>query len=217
MSASLALFGILGALLVGAVSPGPSFVLISRISLKSSRLDGMAAALGMGVGGAIFATLALFGLVTILLQVAWLYLALRILGGLYLLVLGIQICRRALEPLEVSDAGTPRPSTAPRAFALGIVTQLSNPKTAIVYASIFAALLPSSAPTWLYLSLPPLVLTLETSWYAIVAIAFSSQRPRAAYLRSKAWIDRAAGAVIGGLGARLLLDMLASRRWLGQG
>jgi len=211
MSPFFALVGILGALLVGAVSPGPSFVLVSRISVKSSRADGLAAALGMGIGGAIFATLALLGLVTILLQVETLYLALRILGGLYLIYLGIRIWRGASEPLEVSEKGVSRPSTALRSFALGLVTQLSNPKTAIVYASIFAALLPASAPMWLFLSLPPLVLVLETSWYAIVAIAFSAQKPRSAYLRSKFWVDRVAGAVMGSLGARVISETYLSR------
>jgi threonine/homoserine/homoserine lactone efflux protein len=211
MSPFFALVGILGALLVGAVSPGPSFVLVSRISVKSSRADGLAAALGMGIGGAIFATLALLGLVTILLQVETLYLALRILGGLYLIYLGIRIWRGESEPLEVSEKGVSRPSTALRSFALGLVTQLSNPKTAIVYASIFAALLPASAPMWLFLSLPPLVLVLETSWYAIVAIAFSAQKPRSAYLRSKFWVDRVAGAVMGSLGARVISETYLSR------
>ncbi|MDP4022458.1 LysE family transporter [Methylobacterium sp. NEAU 140] len=211
MSATLAFISILGALLIGAVSPGPSFVLVSRVSLKASRPDGLAAALGMGVGGAIFATLALFGLVTILLQVEWLYLALRVLGGLYLLYLGMRIWRGALEPLELSEAETPCSSTALRSFALGLVMQLSNPKTAIVYASIFAALLPSPAPTWLYFSLPPLVFALEASWYALVAVAFSAQRPRSAYLRSKAWIDRGAGAVMGTLGAHLVSEAVVSR------
>ena len=213
MSASLALYGILAALFVGAVSPGPSFVLVSRISVKSSRTDGLAAALGMGVGGAIFATLAVLGLVTILLQVEWLYLSLRVLGGLYLVYLGIRIWRGAPEPLDVSvsDVSVTRPSTALRSFALGLITQLSNPKTAIVYASIFAALLPTSAPTWLFLSLPPLVLALETSWYAVVAVVFSAQRPRSVYLRSKTWVDRVAGAVMGALGARLLSETFHTR------
>ncbi|WP_294641209.1 LysE family transporter [uncultured Aureimonas sp.] len=211
MSASLALLGILGALLVGAVSPGPSFVLVSRISLKLSRRDGLAAALGMGVGGAIFATLALLGLVTLLLQVEWLYIVLRVLGGLCLVYLGTRIWRGATEPLDLPDAEAVRLSTVPRSFALGLVTQLSNPKTAIVYASIFAALLPAPAPALLYAALPPLVLVLESSWYTVVAVAFSAQRPRAAYLRSKVWLDRAAGAVIGILGARLVSETLASR------
>lgn len=98
-----------------------------------------------------------------------------------------------------------------RAFLLGLVVQISNPKTAIVYASIFAALLPPSAPVWLILSLPPLVFALETSWYAIVALAFSARRPRAAYLRAKIWVDRIAGTVIGALGARLIVETFRTR------
>jgi threonine/homoserine/homoserine lactone efflux protein len=211
MSSSIALLGILSALLIGAASPGPSFVLVSRIAVTSSRSDGLAAALGMGVGGAIFATLAVIGLVTVLLQVDWLYFALRLLSGLYLIYLGIRIWRGASQPLDVREETSSRSSTILRSFSLGLVTQLSNPKTAIVYASIFAALLPATAPTWLFLSLPPLVLALETSWYAIVAVAFSTRRPRSLYLRYKLWLDRAAGAVMGGLGARILSESVAPK------
>ena len=208
MSSLLALLAILAALLVGAISPGPSFILVSRISLKSSRSDGFAAAIGMGVGGAVFAALASIGLVTLLLQVEWLYLTLRVLGGLYLVHLGIRIWRGASGMLIVSDIAPVCPSSALRSFGLALVTQLSNPKTAIVYASIFAALLPTSMPAWLVLSLPLWVLALETSWHAAVAFAFSAQRPRLVYLRSKTWADRTAGAVMGALGARLLLKAL---------
>jgi threonine/homoserine/homoserine lactone efflux protein len=94
-----------------------------------------------------------------------------------------------------------------RSFGIGLTTQISNPKTAIVYASIFAALLPASPPTWILLALPPAVFLVETGWYAIVAVAFSAGRPRAVYLRSKAWIDRLAATVIGALGIRLVMDV----------
>jgi threonine/homoserine/homoserine lactone efflux protein len=86
-----------------------------------------------------------------------------------------------------------------------------HPKTAIYYASIFAALLPADPATWLLFALPPTIFVIETGWYAIVALAFSSSSPRAAYLRSKTWVDRIAGAILGALGARLLLDGLPAR------
>ena len=76
----------------------------------------------------------------------------------------------------------------------------------MVYGSIFAALLPPAPPLWLVAALPPLILLIEAGWYAIVAVTFSADRSRAAYLRSKRWIDRLAGSVIGLLGARLIID-----------
>lgn len=205
------LIAIAAALAVGAMSPGPSFVLVSRISVTASRPNGLAAALGMGVGGATFGVLALAGLSALLQQVEWLHLALKILGGAYLLYLGIRIWRSAAAPLVVGDISAGERKPAARSFWIGLVTQLSNPKTAIYYASIFAALLPAKPAEWLLFALPPTIFLIETGWYAVVALAFSSSGPRAAYLRFKTWVDRAAGAVLGVLGARLLLDGIPAR------
>jgi threonine/homoserine/homoserine lactone efflux protein len=199
------LCAILGALLIGAISPGPSFVLVVRISIARSRRDGLAAALAMGVGGVILGGLALVGLRALLLQAGWLYLALKVVGGLYLIYLGIRLWRGAREPIAIGDGERARAQPA-RSFAIALATQLSNPKAAVIYGSIFAALLPAQPPLWMCLALPPLILLVEAGWYAVVAVAFSSARPRAAYLRSKRWIDRLAGSVLGALGVRLIMD-----------
>lgn len=50
MTASAAVFAILVALLLGAMIPGPSFVLVARNAIGLSRRDGLATALGMGAG-----------------------------------------------------------------------------------------------------------------------------------------------------------------------
>lgn len=206
------LLGIMIAIGIGAMSPGPSFVLVSRISVGNSRLHGLAAAIGMGLGGAFFAVLALAGLVALLEQVEWLYLVLKCAGGLYLVYLGIAIWRGAREPIELASANGRGALSVARALVLGLVTQVSNPKTAVVYASIFAALMPQEPPLALVLSLPPLILLIEAGWYAVVAIAFSAPRSQQAYLNGKLWVDRLAGAVIGALGLRLIGESLAVLR-----
>ena len=206
MSSILVLFSILGALLIGAISPGPSFVLVSRIAVASSRRDGLAAAMGMGIGGAIFGALALAGLSAILIQVDWLYLILKLAGGAYLIYLGIRLWRGAADPIDISGPAAPGNMSRFRPLSFALITQISNPKTAVVYGSIFAALLPASPPFWLLMTLPPLIFVVETSWYAFVAVAFSAKRMRSAYLGSRIWIDRVAGAVMGALGARLILE-----------
>jgi len=202
----VALAGILGALLIGAISPGPSFVLVARNSIARSRRDGLAAALAMGVGGVILGGLALMGLRTLLMQAGWLYLGLKAVGGLYLIYLGLALWRTANEPIAMGEIGERSTANPMKSFAVALATQVSNPKTAVVYGSIFAALLPAQPPLWMYLLLPPLILVAETGWYAVVAVAFSAARPRAAYLRSKRWIDRFAGCVMGALGVRLITD-----------
>jgi threonine/homoserine/homoserine lactone efflux protein len=204
MTDLLPLFGILAAIAAGAMSPGPSFIMVARTAVAGSRSAGLAAALGMGLAGAVFAALALIGLIALLAQVAWLYAALKILGGLYLLYLAALLWRGARQPLSADAA--PAAGSARRALALGFVTQISNPKTAVVYAGIFAALMPQPVPGWLALALPAGIFLIECGWYAIVAVAFSASRPRAAYLGAKHWIDRLAGGVMALLGLRLIWD-----------
>lgn len=62
----------------------------------------------------------------------------------------------------------------------------------------------------MYFTLPPMLFLIEFTWYTVVAVGFSSRAPKAAYLRSKVWIDRAAGAVVGALGLKLMTDSVRS-------
>jgi len=197
-----ALLGVITALTVGVVSPGPSFLMVAKTAVSSSRSDGVAAALGMGAGGVLFAVAALLGLQAFLLAVPSLYLLLKVLGGLYLAYLGLRIWRSAREPLPVVGVVSER-TTKLKSLGLGFTTQVSNPKTAIVYASVFAAFMPSTQLLAFDLVLIALVFTIEASWYAIVALALSSERPRLAYLRYKTWVDRIAGGVMLALGLKL--------------
>lgn len=204
MEMIVSVLSIAGAITVGAMSPGPSFVMVARTAVASSRGDGLAAALGMGAGGVLFASVALLGLHMVLGAVPWLYLGLKVLGGAYLIFLGYLIWRDARKPLRFAEREIDaRTSSFLRSFCLGLVTQVSNPKTAVVYASIFVALLPRELPLSVTLILALLIFVIEAGWYCIVALALSTASPRAAYLRSKAWIDRAAGGVMVLLGIKL--------------
>ncbi|MBI2769726.1 MAG: LysE family translocator [Burkholderiales bacterium] len=199
-----ALLGIIAVLSVGVVSPGPSFVMIARTAVCASRRDGVAAAFGMGAGGALFAVAALLGLHGLLLAVPSLYMALKVAGGLYLAYLGLRIWLGAKQPLAVSPSQPGTAGTWLKSFALGFSTQVSNPKTAIVYASVFAAFLPAGRGLAFGLEVVAMAFTVEAAWYALVAVALSSDRPREAYLRYKQWFDRVAGGVMMALGAKLV-------------
>ncbi|MCF8479846.1 MAG: LysE family transporter [Rhodospirillum sp.] len=205
------LAAILGSLMLGAMSPGPSFLHVARLSVARGWRDGVACAVGMGLGAMAFGLLALVGLHGLLLHVPMLYLALKVLGGAYLLILAWRLFRGATDPLTMDPVPIDRNRTLPGALAGGLAIQLANPKTALVFGGIFAAMMPAAPPTWVYLTLPPLILFQETLWYALVALLFSSPKPRALHARGKHWFDRMAGTVLGALGIRLIWDALQAR------
>jgi len=205
VSMALPLLSIAGAVALGAVSPGPSFLMVARTAVAHSRAHALAAAAGMGVGGVLFALAALLGLQALLLAVPVLYVLLKLCGGAYLLYLGMRLWRGARHALSVPMAAPPpRAQTRLHAFSLALATQLSNPKAAIVYASVFAAFLPRQPPPALSVLLPMIIFVIESGWYAIVAVALSAAAPRAAYLSAKGWVDRIAGSVMMLLGVKLI-------------
>jgi threonine/homoserine/homoserine lactone efflux protein len=195
-----ALAGIIGALAIGVVSPGPCFVMVARVAISTSRARGLAASIGMGFGGFAFALAALLGLQAILLAVPALYAVLKILGGLYLCYLGYRIFSGARQELQIGITRGGDQTSWLGSLLLGFTTQVSNPKTAIVYASVFAAFLPGDFSLPFALALLCIVFVIEAGWYSIVAVVLSSPGPRRVYLGYKAWVDRTAGLVMVGLG-----------------
>jgi threonine/homoserine/homoserine lactone efflux protein len=192
--------------MLGAMSPGPTSIYVAKNSIAISRKHGLFTALGTGTGAAVFGLLAVLGLQAFLLAVPSAYLALKICGGIYLLWLAFKIIKHAKEPIE-ADHSSSKAMTLRRAFMTGLITQLSNPKIAIVLASIFTALLPKEIPTYYYYVLPILCFFIDAGWCSLVAVALSAEKPRRVYLKFKAVFDRAAGAVMTVLGLKLIFGM----------
>ena len=203
-------FWILGsiafALMLGAMSPGPTSIYVAKNSIAISRKHGLYTAFGTGTGAAIFGLLAVLGLQALLLAVPSAYLALKICGGLHLLWLAYKIIKHAKEPIEADQSVSSQMSLR-RAFTTGLITQLANPKIAIVLASIFTALLPKEIPTYYYFVLPLLCFFIDAGWCSLVAVALSAEKPRRVYLKFKAVFDRAAGVVMTVLGLKLIFGM----------
>lgn len=199
------LFAIAATLAIGAISPGPSFVFVAQNAVARSRNHGLITALGTGVGAAIFALLALLGLQAFLLAVPVAYTALKVVGGIYLLWLAYKIIRHSRSPLSMGKVSMGEKSLL-ATFRDGLFTQLSNPKTAVVFASIFTALLPREIPAYYYIALPLISFIIDAGWYSLVTIALSTERSRNVYIHFKTAIDRVAGSVMALLGLKLILS-----------
>jgi threonine/homoserine/homoserine lactone efflux protein len=194
---------------MAAASPGPSFVLVAQTAVGSGRRAGLLAAFAMMLGALIWAAAAFYGLQALFARFEWLYLAMRIGGGLYLLYLAVMLWRHAPEPLpEPSAAGdktTGDNAGAVQGFVRALLLQLSNPKVMVFFGSIFLALLPAHPPTGMQIATLAIVAFNEFTWYALITLLFSGGPARAIYRRAKLWLDRIMGGALALLGLRLAL------------
>ena len=204
------LYAIAGILLIGAMSPGPSFLVVAQNALSQSRAHGVATAVGTGLGVSIFAILASYGVTALLDNVPSAYIVFKFIGGTYLLFLAYKIWRGAKEPLVMTSdqAGLQKKPQHGllKAFLTGLVTQTSNPKTALVIAGIFAAFVPVEPPTNTVILVALIAFIIDFSWYAIVAISLSTTASRNVYKKAKSGFDKTASVFLGIVGIKLLLS-----------
>jgi threonine/homoserine/homoserine lactone efflux protein len=129
-----ALAGVFLVALAMVATPGPNMMYLVSRSITQGRRAGVISLLGVAVGFLVYLAATNLGLSVIFVAVPQLYLALKLAGAGYLGWLAF----RALRPggASVFAPGRLRPDPPRRLFAMGLVTNLLNPKIAVMYLSL---------------------------------------------------------------------------------
>jgi threonine/homoserine/homoserine lactone efflux protein len=120
----------LAALAILAV-PGPAVIYIVTRSIDQGRGAGLASVLGIHVGTLVHLTAATVGLSAILVSSATAFTIVKVLGALYLIVIGIRTLLGRADPADTDPQRPPRRRR--RDFAEGVVVNVLNPKTALFF------------------------------------------------------------------------------------
>jgi len=188
------------ALLVAIASPGPALLVALRTNLGAGRASGLAVGCGLGLMAATWTLTAVLGLDWVFRMFPWLYATVKIAGALYLLYVAYKMWRSAKAPIDLKS------QKAEHAFLSGVLVNLLNPKAVLFAAAVLIVIFPGklTVPEGAFLVLNHLFI--EWSFYAVLAFALSTRAVSEKYLKAKAYIDRGAALVLGGLGLKLLLS-----------
>jgi threonine efflux protein len=189
--------------LLAAISPGPNFVVVTQTAIHRTRPFAAAVVLGLVTANLIWCFAVAFGLSTLFELAPWLYGSIKFLGGAYLIYLGVCLWRSNSPTTE--DAESSSHSSLGAAYIRGLLTNLANPKSVVYFGSIFALFMKPDTPAWVQVLAVCIVLFNTVLWYGTVAALFSSNVAQRLYVRIGRPINRAAGAVMVGFGARLIL------------
>lgn len=191
---------------VSMLSPGPDFILVTRNSLLLPRRQALATALGIITGCFVHATYCVLGLAVIITQSVMLFSVLKYAGGCYLIYLGIKcLFARPAPDVEAAANGATHIGTG-QAFRQGLLCNLLNPKLAVFLLSLFTQFISADA-TWQQKALVAGVFAGEALIYWPLLVVLL-QRPeiRAGFGRFRLYIDRVCGALLVGLGLRVVFS-----------
>ena len=202
------LLAFLGISALVIMTPGPDTAITIRNTLTGGRAGGLATALGIATGQAIWALATSAGIVALLVASEPLFLAVKYAGAAYLVWLGLQSLRAAFRPAAGQGAiATARSLTPGGAFSQGLVSDLSNPKMAAFFTSLLPQFVPPDAASFAGLILLGLLFSLLTFlWLASYTLAiarFGKVLRRPAIRRA---LEGITGAALVGLGLKLATE-----------
>ena len=116
------------------LTPGPNMVYLVSRSICQGRRAGMISLGGVALGFVFYIICAAFGITALIMAVPYAYESLRYAGAVYLLYLAWQAVRpNGQSPFEVKTLAADSPK---KLFAMGLMTNLLNPKIAVMYLSL---------------------------------------------------------------------------------
>ncbi|MEU8564141.1 LysE family translocator [Streptomyces cyaneofuscatus] len=194
--------------------PGADFTVVVRNAL-ASRTAGLATALGVAGGLLVHTALAVAGLAAVLVTMPVLFRTVQLLGGAYVLYLGISalyaIRRRVSEEGRAPEhaPGPEEPEGLGRALRQGFLTNALNPKAPVLFLSLLPQFVPDGQPPLpRTLLLAALVVALALVWFSALALLVDRlgrwlRRPRTARA-----IEGGSGVALTGLGLALVTGPL---------
>lgn len=153
--------------ILGATSPGPSLAVVLRNTMIGGRSRGLACAVGHGIGFGFYAVSVVFGLVAIMDSNPNLFTLMQILGGLFLLYLGIEIIRSEEKEIQHSEGKR-------EGFVEGFFIAFLNPKTAVFMLAVLSSVLDPSMSSDTKWIIAGMGMTIDTVWYVLVALILSN-------------------------------------------
>lgn len=186
------------------LAPGPDTVYIVGRSIAQGREAGVASALGISIGSIFHTCAAALGLSAILAASAWAFVVVKLMGGGYLVFLGIRMLFEHRERLNLPSIFRRPGVTA--AFRQGILTNILNPKVALFFLAFLPQFIDPLSNTKIaaFITLGLTFVITGTTWCLILAWFASAFSERLRGNQTVAhWLNRAVGALFVFLGMRL--------------
>ena len=187
---------------LGAISPGPSLLMVIRNTIVGGRRRGVMCAVGHGIGFGLYAGVAIFGLIVLLEQAPQAFLVLQLIGIALLFWYGWLMWHHAKDEIEESI------ESEARGFLEGFSIAFFNPKIALFLVAVLAQVLDAGMSLATKLVIGFIGMAIDMVWYVLVAV-FLTGTPILEWLRDNgAIVNRVTALVLWGFACSVTIGML---------
>lgn len=193
--------------LLGAMSPGPSLVTVTKHSLAGGTTNGLAAAWAHAFGIGVYAFISMVGLAVIFHQLPWLFQVISYAGGAYLAYLGFNALRSKGGIAAKLSAG--QTVSVWQSAKEGLLISLLSPKIALFFAALFSPFVASVSTIEGKLLMVATPFAVDGLWYTVITLMLSNSHILDKLRRHAVVIDRLSGIVLIALAVKILFSVTA--------
>ncbi|MGW5740851.1 LysE family translocator [Amycolatopsis sp. NPDC003861] len=193
---------------LGAMSPGPDFVVVTRSALTGGRRAGIAAGTGIALGVFAWVVAIALGVAAVLTASAVAFTVVKLAGAAYLVVLGVKawLAVRRGEYRDLAETTGARQLKAGAAFRQGLVTNLLNPKVAVYFLALLPQFLPADGSTLQTLELAAIATAGTVLWFVTLAVVVGALKRFFSAGRVRRSLDAVLGTVLVALGLKVAAE-----------
>lgn len=181
---------------IAQLSPGPDVLLVAKSSASTTRQNTLKIVLGISVGIIVWVVLTLLGFTVLIEQWPWIQQVLMFIGGFFLAKMGYAMLKGGILHLKQETLLQGVMSEQPKNyFIMGLLTNLSNPKTLIYFSSVFSLALSSSANSHLKSQLAVIIPIQTFLVFSLFMLIMSMPKVKSIYQKSGSYIDIVSGAL----------------------
>lgn len=190
--------------LLAAAAPGPDFILVSQQALSNGKRAGLLCSLGIALGLSVHILYSSLGLAALIANSSSALWSIKLLGGCYLIYLGISGLRARAGNHQTEQLTTATESSALKTIGLGFLCNALNPKAPIYFVSLFTIVLSQDTPAQHLLIYGLWMMVLQLAWFSFLTLLLSRPLVTSKFQRMGHWIDRVAGGAMLILGLKVL-------------
>lgn len=189
---------------LGAISPGPSLLMVIRNTIVGGRRRGVLCAVGHGIGFGLYAGIAIFGLIVLLEEAPGIFLILQWIGIGLLAWYGWLMWNHNAEGENQTIHGEAK------GFLEGFSIAFFNPKIALFLVAVLAQVLESGMSLETKLVIGFVGMAIDMVWYVLVAV-FLTGTALLDWLRANgAFVNRITALVLWGFATTVLLGIVSA-------
>ena len=188
---------------MGAISPGPSLVVVLRNTISGGRTRGVMTAIGHGIGFSIYAFVAVMGLSSVLLANEQIFYLLQSAGALFLIWLAFSMITHKNSVLSEENE-----QSVYKGFLEGFMIAFLNPKILVFLVAIFSQFINSDITDYGRFVMAIIAGIIDTIWYVLVAVALADTKFIDSLGVNVVFIDRFIGTILFILAILLFIKIL---------